>query len=293
MIFILKIFSILSVSFALTEADTRPTECDPWESVASDMMDQEFLNMTCASNVLCSGFSCSGFSLFEITHFTDRDRFGFAVEFSECSYPLILRIHLNSSDLKFTKLLKVHGQNEETISLVTPDNAGGEVLFGRLNVGWNVVQKPAKYLVALEVNFTRIFPYGEFLAIPLVPLRSYPVPNCQNRSSSVAVEAPEAVGCEGSECYSRFQNPVRGEATRSFHSGLLLRVGVGIGALVVILLVFFGYIFIRRRHRRSRKLRKLAVDNDLKGESEEDFEEEDSITSSRDSPDDQRNLLRL
>lgn len=47
------------------------------------------------------------------------------------------------------------------------------------------------------MNFTRFFPNGEFLPIPLVLLRNYPVPNCQNRSSpdaSVAVEAPESVG---------------------------------------------------------------------------------------------------
>lgn len=72
-----------------------------------------------------------------------------------------------------------------------------------------------------------------------------------------------------------------------------MKVGVGTAAVLAIMCVFLAFVYIRRRRRESRKLLRLAVDNDLKGESEEDFEEEDSIPSSRDSPDDQRNLLKL
>lgn len=269
-----------------------------WEDVTSSAMSQDFLNVTCAANGLCTGFSCSGSLLFELAILKGREPFGFALEFIPCSYPLVLRIRVNSSELEFTKLLGVHGRNEQAIILVTQDDEGSEESYGRLNVAWNAILKPVKYFVALEMNFTRIFINGEFPPIPLVPLRNYPVPNCMYGPSSTDAptpqEVPEAVGCEGIECDTRFQNPILDhQLGKGIDNGLILKVSVGVGALLVTLCAFVGF-FLMRRRRRSMELQKLKVDNDLKGESEEEeFEEDESLPSSRDSPDDRRNLLKI
>lgn len=290
MILILKIFCVFVLLFALTEAEARPTECQMWEGVASDAMAQKSLSVNCSANGLCEGFSCSGSLLFEISLLSGREPFGFALKFIPCSYPLVLRILVNSSDLQFMKLLRVHGRNDESIDLLTQDDEGKEQLYGRLNLAWNAILKPVKYFVALEINFTRIFMSGEFPPIPLVPLQNYPIPNCPYGRSS---DAPEVVGCHGMNCDTRFQNPLLNKPANNIDNSLILKVSVGVGALLVTLCAFVGF-FLMRRQRRSRELQKLRVDNDLKGESEdEDFEEDESVPSARDPPDDRHNLLKI
>lgn len=54
----------------------------------------------------------------KIYHGTET--FGFAVEFIPCSYPLVMRIRINATDLHFMKMIGVHGRNEDAILLMVP-----------------------------------------------------------------------------------------------------------------------------------------------------------------------------
>lgn len=295
-----RILFVFIVKFAFSEAGVRPTECQIWEKVVSTTMAEEFLNVTCAANDLCTGFGCYGSLLFKISSLKGMEPFGFSLEFIPCSYPLVLRIRMNSSDLEFMKLLGVHGRNQESIVLLTPDDDGGEKSYGRLNVAWNAVLKPVKYFVALEVNFTRIFLNGEFPSVPLVPHQEFPVPNCQYGPVSDVPRKPKEHDridpdeCEGNKCTTQSQNSILHKLGENIDSDLIVKFGVGAGSLLLTLCVLVG-IFLVRRRRRARKLQKLRVDNDLKGESEEEDgggEEEDSPSSTpRNAPEDRRKLL--
>lgn len=278
----LLVFAVLS---AISWADvTRPTECDMWEEASTSTMKQEFLNVTCADNNFCTGFHCSGTFLFKHLVYRGSEPFGFAVEFIPCSYPLVMRIRINSTDLHFMKMVGVHGRNEEAILLMIPGSSGFEEPFGRINMAWNSILKPVKYFVTLQINFTRIYVSGEFLPITIVPLRNFPIPNCQYemKDEDAITFLPDEKGCVGIGCEDIPEEPIT-----TLDRDFITKICFGVGVFLVALCVLLAIAFIRR-HRGSKRVQKVEVE-----EADSSSEDEVSASSSQSSLEDKKILLRV
>jgi hypothetical protein len=284
---ILSHFLALAVFCSISWADVaRPTECDMWEDASRSTMKQEFLNVTCLANSFCTGFHCSGQFLFQNHVFRGSEPFGFTVDFIPCSYPLVMRIRINATNLHFMKMIGVNGRNEDAILLVMPGSSGFEEPFGRLNLAWNSILKPVKYFVNLEVNFTRIYMTGEFLPITIVPPRNFPIPNCHYEAKPEAevTYSPKGKGCVGLGCE---ENTPAEETVMTVDREFIMKMCVGVGVFLIALCLLLAIVLVRR-HRGSKHAQRLEVEED-----ESSSEDEIPSSASQSSLDDKKILLRV
>lgn len=278
---ILRVFMSFGVLFRIYDSVcSEATECHLWEEASRILMNEPSLNVTCQRDDICAGFSCLGSYLFQNEMFGVGEEFGFSVEFIPCSFPLYLRMRINSTDLRFTKFVKVQGRDEEAILLMMPEDSGPEEPFGKIHMTWSSVLIPVKYHVTLQATFIRLYSGGELPSITIIPAMTYPVPNCRYDPAvlSARTKSPVMKPEETSEI------PM---ATNEY--SFLFKMILGSSCAFVFLCLVFIVVVCRRRQ----KNRKHALDVVIDDNEDESEEKSSSSESSPRFTDDKQKLLKV